>query len=229
MDNATTRIADLPLQPIQPEKNTPKIPDNVQTNYAPINNHPNPFGVPNTQQPMTHPEISQNPNNQYTENMHVRPDNPSAQFLDDEQQHAFIASQSQQRLPSRDIPMDTTQFSHDEQIQTNYVPKSILKKDYVRDEYNISEQDIQNQERAKKQQTRFETMIHEFQVPIILSLLYFLFQLPIVNAQIFKKFSFLSIYDEDGNFNVYGLGFKSVLFGSIYYAFMNVFYFLMEI
>ena len=82
MDNATTRIADLPIQPIQPEKNTPKIPDDVQTNYAPINNHPNPFGVPNTQQPMTHPEISQNPNSQYTENMHVRPDPPGAQFLD---------------------------------------------------------------------------------------------------------------------------------------------------
>jgi len=229
MEATTTRIADLPIQPIQPEKNTPKIPDGVQTNYVPINNHPNPYGVPNTQQPMSHPEIAQSPNNQYIENMHVRPDPPSTQFLDEEQQNAIIASQSQQRLPSRDIPMDTTQFSQDEQIQTNYVPKSILKKDYVRDEYNISEQEIQNQERAKKQQTRFETMIHEFQVPIILSLLYFFFQLPIVNAQIFKKFAFLSIYDEDGNFNIYGLGFKSMLFGSIYYAFMNVFYFLMEI
>ena len=72
-------------------------------------------------------------------------------------------------------------------------------------------------------------MIHEFQVPIILSLLYFFFQLPIVNAQIFKKFAFLSIYDEDGNFNIYGLGFKSILLGATYYAFMNVFYFLMEI
>ena len=60
-------------------------------------------------------------------------------------------------------------------------------------------------------------------------MLYFLFQLPIVNAQIFKKFSFLSIYDADGNFNIYGLGFKSMLFGSIYYMFMNFFYFLMEI
>ncbi len=229
MDSTTTRIADLPVQPIQPEKNTPKIPDDVQTNYVPINNHPNPFGVPNGQQPMSHPEIAQNPNNQMMENMHVRPDPPGAQFLDEEQQHAIIASQSQQRLPSRDIPMDTTQFSQDEQIQTNYVPKPILKKDYVRDQYDISEQEIQKQERDKKHQTRFETMIHEFQVPIILSLLYFFFQLPVVNAQIFKKFSFLSIYDEDGNFNIYGLGFKGILFGMTYYAFMNIFYFLMEI
>ena len=72
-------------------------------------------------------------------------------------------------------------------------------------------------------------MIHEFQVPIILGLLYFFFQLPIVNAQIFKKFAFLSIYDEDGNFNIYGLGLKSVLFGSVYYMIMNIFYFLMEV
>ena len=229
MEATTTRIMDLPIQPIQPEKNTPKIPDGVPTNYAPINNHPNPYGVQNTQHTMDHPEMTQSPNNQHIENMHVRPDPPGAQYLDEEQQNAIIASQSQQRLPSRDIPMDTTQYSNDEQIHTNYVPKSILKKDYVRDEYDISEREIQNQERAKKQQSRFETMIHEFQVPIILSLLYFLFQLPIVNAQIFKKFSFLSIYDADGNFNIYGLGFKSMLFGSIYYMFMNFFYFLMEI
>ena len=229
METTTTRIVDLPIQPIQPENKTPKIPDGVQTNYVPINNHPNPYGVPNTQKPMEHPEISQTPNNQVIENMHVRPDHPGTQFLDEEQQNAIIAAQSQQRLPSRDIPMDTTQYSHDEQVQTNYVPKPILKKDYVRNEYEISEHDIQRQERAKKQQTRFETMIHEFQIPIILSLLYFFFQLPIVNTQIFKKFSFLSIYDEDGNFNIYGLGFKSILFGSTYYAFMNVFYFLMEI
>ena len=229
MDVTTTRIADLPIQPIQPEKNTPKIPDGIQTNYVPINNHPNPYGVPNSQQPMSHPEIAQSPNNHMIENMHVRPDPPNTQFLDEEQQHALIASQSQQRLPSRDIPMDTTQYSQDEYIQTNYVPKPILKKDYVRDEYNISEQEIQKQEHAKKQQTRFDTMIHEFQVPIILSLLYFFFQLPIVNAQIFKKFSFLSIYDEDGNFNINGLAFKSLLFGATYYAFMNVFYILIEI
>ena len=229
MESTTTRIADLPIQPIQPEKNTPKIPDGVQTNYVPINDHPNPYGMPNSQQPMNHPEISFQGTNSHVENMHVRPDPPSAQFLDDEQQHAMIASQSQQRLPSRDIPMDTTQFSNDEQIHTNYVPKSILKKDYVRDEYNISEQEIRTQEQEKKRQTRFETMIHEFQVPIILGLLYFFFQLPIVNAQIFKKFSFLSIYDEDGNFNIYGLGLKSVLFGSVYYMIMNIFYFLMEV
>jgi|UniRef100_A0A6C0IKJ4 hypothetical protein len=229
MESTTTRIMDLPIQPIQPEKNTPKIPDGVQTNYVAINNHPNPYGVPNTQHTMDHPEMAQSPNNNYVENMHVRPDPPGSQYLDEDQQNAIIASQSQQRLPSRDIPMDPTQYSNDEQIHTNYVPKSILKKDYVRNEYDMSDRDIQSQERAKKQQSRFETMIHEFQVPIILSLLYFLFQLPVVNAQIFKKFSFLSIYDEDGNFNIYGLGFKSMLFGSIYYTFMNFFYFLMEI
>jgi hypothetical protein len=40
-----------------------------------------------------------------------------------------------------------------------------------------------------------------------------------VNTVIFKRFSFLSIYREDGNFNLVGLTLKSLLFASMFYSF----------
>ena len=65
---------------------------------------------------------------------------------------------------------------------------------------------------------QIDDILSDLQVPIFVSILFFLFQLPIINAYIFKRFSFLSIYNDDGNFNFYGLVFKSWIFGSIYYT-----------
>ena len=63
-----------------------------------------------------------------------------------------------------------------------------------------------------------EHWLDEFQIPILLALLYFVYQLPIVNTLIFKRFSFLSIYKDDGNFNLFGLVLKSILFAGSYYS-----------
>jgi len=60
-------------------------------------------------------------------------------------------------------------------------------------------------------------------------ILFFFFQLPIVNSMLFKRFSFLSIYNDDGNFNVTGLILKSILFGSSYYISQKVTTFLSEL
>ena len=61
-----------------------------------------------------------------------------------------------------------------------------------------------------------DDLLNDIQMPLFVGILFFIFQLPLVNTMIFKKFSFLSIYNEDGNFNVYGLILKSSLFGSFY-------------
>ena len=53
-------------------------------------------------------------------------------------------------------------------------------------------------------------------MPIFVGLLFFLFQTPVLNTLIFKKFSFMTIYNSDGNFNFNGLFLKSLLFGSFY-------------
>jgi len=64
---------------------------------------------------------------------------------------------------------------------------------------------------------------------LVLWLLPFLFQLPMINTMIFKKFSFLSIHTNDGNFNFFGLLFKSIMFGTSYYSMYKLTAFLSEI
>jgi hypothetical protein len=58
----------------------------------------------------------------------------------------------------------------------------------------------------------------ELQTPILIGVLYFFFQLPLVNTLIFKRFSFLTLYNSDGNINFYGIFVKSLFFGSIFYS-----------
>ena len=55
------------------------------------------------------------------------------------------------------------------------------------------------------------------QIPILVGLLFFIFQMPVFNTFLRKNFTFLALYNEDGNFNIVGLIFKSVLFGGIFY------------
>ena len=69
-----------------------------------------------------------------------------------------------------------------------------------------------------------ENTYQELQTPLLLALLYFLFQLPIFKSVLFKYFPFLC--KTDGNYNLNGLIITSILFGFIYYIItktMNIF------
>ena len=91
-------------------------------------------------------------------------------------------------LPSRDIPTNTVHFA-DEQVQANYVPQK-EQEDYIQN--NDTEQEILAR-RMKNQNSRdsLEILYDEFQIPIIICLLYFIFQLPIVKSKILSGFTFL--------------------------------------
>ena len=62
----------------------------------------------------------------------------------------------------------------------------------------------------------------EIQTPILIGVLFFLFQVPFLNALMFKYLGFLKIYSDDGNLNLYGLLFKSMLFGAVYFGFVKM-------
>jgi hypothetical protein len=127
-------------------------------------------------------------------------------------------SEQQQRLPQRDIPRMLDDYTHDEQIQANYVPKPKKTVDYI-DEYQEStNKKLREYENKKINDKINETWFDEMRIPIIIGLIYFIFQMPIINTLIFKRFSFLSIYNEDGNFNFYGLILKSIFFGTTFYT-----------
>lgn len=219
MDNNITRIADLP-DPSAAEYSRGSV--GGETNYSPMNIHPNPYGNPAV--PVTMPqqtasaprhggEMAANVYSMSAAQPQHIPAPPQAQYLSEDQ----IRLMQQQRLPSRDIPQDTTQYSQDEQVQPNYIPRANVSSDFVRDYEKVTDKNLREYENKKKRENKLDKLVTEFQTPILIAVLFFLFQMPIVNSMIFKKFSFLSIINDDGHFNTSGLLMKSAIFGGLYY------------
>ena len=88
------------------------------------------------------------------------------------------------QLPSRDIPQNISTISQDPQIQPNYIPPPVNKSDYIQ-QYESNEDIINNYNKSHKNSNSLDEMYNEIQIPLLLSILYFLFQLPI-----FKKYLF---------------------------------------
>jgi len=140
----------------------------------------------------------------------------------------------QQTLPPRDMPKDPSVYTNDEQIQANYIPplpvvSMNISNEYMQNYEKEKEKEWKEHTEKKRKQSRFETIIENSQIPIFVAILFFIFHMPIVNNYIFRKLSFLAIYDSDGNFNTYGLLLKSVLFGISFYSFSGITQWLSEI
>jgi hypothetical protein len=123
-------------------------------------------------------------------------------------------------LPSRDIPMITTNLSTDSQVQPNYVPlppKNSV--DYIKD-YEDADDMIDSYNKNANRQNSLDDMYNEIQTPLLLAVLYFLFQLPFFRKFLYSYFPVL--FSNDGNLNVNGFGFTSILFGLIFYILNKV-------
>jgi hypothetical protein len=215
VDNISmTRIADLP----DSNSITSMAPPNIKNDhpsfnetsniYIPLNPHPNPYGITEQQQGGVPPPAPTQQQFAPTQQ----------QFAPTQQQFAPTQQQPEYRLPQRDIPMDITEFTHDEQIQANYIPKKPkLTTDYVQRHEEATKSKIREYEEEQRKEANTNQWIELLYQPILLGILYFIFQLPLMNTLIFKRFSFLSIYKADGNFNVVGLVLKSVLFASVFF------------
>ena len=114
-------------------------------------------------------------------------------------------------LPSRDIPLNTEQLTQDTQVQPNYIPTP-TSRDYIVE----SDEDINNYYRNEQVQNSLDSIYDEIQGPLLLAVLYFIFQLPIFKKSLFKYLPFLC--HTDGNYNINGLLFTGSLFGFIYYS-----------
>ena len=88
---------------------------------------------------------------------------------------------------------------------------------------------LQKHEKNVKRTNELDDAFTDMQIPILISILFFVFQMPMVNTILYKNFVFLSIYNTDGNINFYGIFFKSILFGSIFYGLRKIINFLTNI
>ena len=107
-------------------------------------------------------------------------------------------------------------------MQLNYIPpipdSAKRTSEYVKQYDEATERKIEAHAEVKHKQSRMDFLIEQGQIPILVAILFFIFNMPIVNTYIFKHLSFLAIYDNDGNFNLYGLLLKSIMFGSLFYS-----------
>lgn len=235
MSENITRISDLPenitmqMPPygvtninIPSEK---KMNDNGgQNSYIAMNVHPNPYG--NGQPSIMPPPISQPPRNDMYMGGGLPNNMPNSISME---QQMMLQNMAQQRLPSRDIPIDTTDYLHDEQIQANYIEKVKLSSDFVKEYEDINDKKIEKHEQKKYREKMIDKLIVEFQTPLIIGLLFLIFHMPFMNTFLFKKFSIFSLYNADGNINFYGIIMKSVLFSILYYIIIKGSIFLSEI
>jgi hypothetical protein len=107
-------------------------------------------------------------------------------------------------LPSRDIPKETLPLVADPQVNPNYI--------------QAKPQYIEEQPRSYPP-SKMEKWIDEFKMPILLAVLYFIFQLSMV--QNIMKSTIPSVF-VDGQLTMTGVGVKSGMFGVAYYGMMMV-------
>jgi len=122
-------------------------------------------------------------------------------------------------LPSRDIPMEPLKVANDVQSQPNYIPPPQFQEDYIKNSIttqNLADTNI----KQIKSGAYFDKLYGELQLPIIIALLFFLFQLPLVKQYNKKLLPFL--FKSDGNPNLYGYIANSVLFASMIYVLLKL-------
>jgi hypothetical protein len=132
-------------------------------------------------------------------------------------QQASISGSTQ--LQSRDIPMMTTAISNDPQVQPNYVPPPPQNMDYIKNNEDTADM-INNYNKNIKYGNSLDDIYDEIQTPLLLAVLYFLFQLPFLRKFLFSYFPIL--FSKDGNLNINGFLFTSVLFALSFYTFNKI-------
>lgn len=217
-----------------PSTNTRTEYDPQNPTYTPMNIHPNPYGnsiQPNVL-PLPEPKYQQNgpPQQAMMRTMDGGSDMMYAGGggmgggVGGPMQDAMaeLRNMAPVRLQSRDIPIDIAQYQQDEEIQPNYIPKPKLTRDYVRDYEEAAEKSAKKHEKAKRQAEQIEDAMTDFQLPVLVAVLFFLFQIPVVHSIMYRYLSFVPIFHTDGNLNFYGILLKSAMFGSAFWSLQRV-------
>lgn len=207
--NNVTRISDLPANDAQhPSNLSNTLVKEQSTNYVPINVHPNPYGI-SEQNPIM-PQQEQDRGNTYQ-----APEQYGQQQYG-QQQYGQQQMVAEQALPSRDIPMDTTNVTQDAQTQPNYIPPPPPVHDYIA-EYAKEDEKMRTAEVNDKGKL-FDAFVSEIQMALFVAVLFLLFQTSMVRKLMWNQFTWLPILNADGNLNMSGLVLKSFMFGVFFYG-----------
>ena len=174
------------------------------------------------------PQTQNNIQLEMTEN--VRVDNPSQQLQKAREEdpatkqrnlNQFVtglqqaSSSGMTALPSRDIPQSQDHLTQDPQMKPNFIPNNQAMGDYILN-HQTSEDIIRENARRQTKTDSLDELYNEMQIPILIGVLYFLFQLPVVRKNIFKYVP--SLFHKDGNYNLSGYILNSVMFAGLYFT-----------
>jgi len=118
------------------------------------------------------------------------------------------------QLPNRDIHTNETHIVQDEQTKPNFIPEP-QNTNYIEEESNMESLLKQNQIK-EKEQDRLDALYDELQMPVLIMILFFFFQLPYFQKNMMKFVP--SLFNNDGNPSLSGYVLKTALFGSSFYA-----------
>lgn len=185
----STSIDDLPISPQTTQLNV----NNTGANNTDVNNS----GVNNTDVRVETPPT--NLQNSQTTDIN--------QVINGIQQASIAGMTS---LPSRDIPRQQTHITNDSETRANYIPEG--PDDYIK--IHQSNEDIvrRNAERNESN-NKVNDIYDELSLPLMIGVLYFMFQLPIVRKKLFKFLPML--FNKDGNPNLSGYIVNSVSFAAL--------------
>lgn len=128
------------------------------------------------------------------------------------------------RLQSRDIPQDQTQFTIDQQQKPDHITGQGLneapKQDYIRDMNTMETMLSEKQRNANKEET-LNQFYDEIQTPILIVVLFFIFQLPFVQQKVKLYLPGLFI---EGKATLGAYILQAVLFGGTYYGIRQLIY-----
>lgn len=132
-------------------------------------------------------------------------------------QQATLAGATQ--LPSRDIPMNTAAITADSQVMPNYVPPPPPQHvDYIQ-RYEQTADMVSKHQRKQQSLNSLDEMYNEIQTPLLLAVLFFVFQLPFFKRFMYTYLPFL--FANDGNYNLNGFLFVSAFFGMLFHFLMK--------
>ena len=200
----TTPVQQQPMQQQQmqqqPVQQQPMQQQPVQQQPMQQQNNPTMYSRPAS------PQIGQTPNN----------DPSMMQHINGIQQAAMMNNNMD--LPSRDIPTNTNHMMQDIQIQPNYLPSggqtnfidNRVSQDLIND-YNHKQNTILNNN---------DFIYDQLKIPIIISILFFIFNFNTVNDNLNAIFP--SLFKSDTTLKTSGYAFKSMLFGMSYYSLNNL-------
>jgi hypothetical protein len=152
-------------------------------------------------------KIGKNTNNQQTQ---LSPDsiNQIVQGLQKASQSNLTS------LPTKDIPMTNQNITHDREIQPNFIPET-KHNDYIGDSNTFDSLMNQSQKKSNERD-RLDILYDELQMPLLAMILYFFLQLPYFQKLLVNYFP--SLFLRDGNPNLYGYLFKTIIFGTYFYS-----------